>query len=307
MIIDYSTARPSIAALKGAGVTAVGRYLGWDSVSGYASIGKNLSKAEAMALLTSGISVFLVFEYNADAAALGSGQGVKDGQLALQQLRDLGAPPDMTVYFAVDFDIPDYAPGYPATKANAMRKLGPVGAYFQAIKNLKAPYEIGIYGGYWAVSRALDARLVTKSWQTVAWSGGNQDSRCNLLQLTSTPPIQGADIDIRVNSATSPDFGQWPRPGTPAPVATLTTQQMETIMQALPIIESGMTDAQLPYEYISRLQAILKDVYGYPVTVSGSFDAATTAAVKQLQARYGLTQDGIVGPQTWTPVITGAV
>jgi len=35
MIIDYSTFRPTIAELKSAGVTAVGRYIGWDCRPGY--------------------------------------------------------------------------------------------------------------------------------------------------------------------------------------------------------------------------------------------------------------------------------
>ena len=61
-IIDYSTIRPSIQELKTAGVTAVGRYIGWDSVPGFSSIGKNISKIEANGLLAAGIDIFLAFE-----------------------------------------------------------------------------------------------------------------------------------------------------------------------------------------------------------------------------------------------------
>jgi hypothetical protein len=223
MIIDYSTSRPSVSALKAAGVTAVGRYIGWDSVPGFPSMGKNLTREEATLLISNVISIFLFFEYMADAAAQGSSQGHNDGHLALQQLAELGAPPTMTVYFAVDFDIPDYAPHLSETPANALAKLGPVGDYFRAINNLRYPYGVGGYGGYWAVSRLFNAGLVTKGCQSTAWSPRNPDgnvrvdSRVSLFQILQAPPIPGADIDVRVNAITQPDFGQWPRPKTDPP------------------------------------------------------------------------------------------
>jgi hypothetical protein len=205
MIIDYSTGRPSAAQLKAAGVTAAGRYIGWDSVPGFSSIGKNITRAEAAALTSAGISVFVAFEYAAQAVLGGASQGKKDGQLAAQQLHDLGAPAGMTVYFAVDFDIPDYAPHSADPKA----KLGAAAAYFEAINALSPSYKIGVYGGYYAVKRVLDAGLARMGWQTVAWSGGQWDSRAVLRQLASQ--VMGfADVNLHV--ASGADFGQWPRP-----------------------------------------------------------------------------------------------
>ena len=93
MIIDYSTARPSVSALKAAGVTAVGRYIGWDSVPGYSSIGKNLTAGEVASLHGAGISAFVSFEYQPDAPSKGAGQGAADGRLATSQVAALGAPP----------------------------------------------------------------------------------------------------------------------------------------------------------------------------------------------------------------------
>ena len=217
MILDYSTIRPSIAVLKAANVSAVGRYIGWDSVPGFGSIGKNITVAEAETLIASGIKIFLAFEYTADAAAHGADQGAKDGHLAMTQLAVLGAPPDMAVYFAVDYDIPDYAPTLMDIPTNALAKLGPVGKYFQAINGLKYAYEVGGYGGYWAIKRLFDAGLITKGWQTTAWSGGNLDHRAVIYQNAAPPPIPGADVNIRENAITEPDFGQWPRPAITAP------------------------------------------------------------------------------------------
>jgi hypothetical protein len=211
MIIDYSVARPPVATLKAAGVTAVGRYIGWDSVPGFHSIGKNLTRTEAGHLLAAGIGIFLAFEYAPDAALRGHVQGLRDGELATRQLHDLGAPPGMAVYFAVDFDIRDYAPH----SADPAARLGPAADYFAAIRSLHPAYQVGIYGGYWAVSRALDARLASIAWQTIAWSGGQWDPRAVIRQKLGTP-IPGADFDeVREHTVHGPDFGQWPRPHQP--------------------------------------------------------------------------------------------
>jgi hypothetical protein len=137
----------------------------------------------------------------------------------------------MASYFAVDFDLPDYAPHLADTPVNALAKLGPVGKYFQAINALKFAYEVGAYGGYFAIKRLFDAKQITKGWQTIAWSGGMLDPRAVIYQVTATSPIVGGDIDIRQHTATEADFGQWPRPSvspnTPTPqegiVVSLTT------------------------------------------------------------------------------------
>jgi len=293
MIVDYSTSRPSIATLKAAGVTAVGRYLGWDCEPGYGCIGKNISRAEAATLIDAGLSVFLAFEYLADAPARGAAQGHADGQLAWKQLTTIGAPTSMGVYFCCDWDVPDYVPTLPDTPANAVAKLGPVASYFAAINALKYPYEIGVYGGYYAVRRVLDAGLATLAWQTVAWSGGQQDSRAVLLQVTSTPPISGADTDLRQNLATKPDYGQWPRPGTPPPAPNWT----DVLVNELTTISNGSSGTD-----VRSAQGLLFS-RGHPVAIDGAFGPATEAAVKALQSASGITVDGVVGPDTWTKLL----
>jgi Rv2525c-like, glycoside hydrolase-like domain len=206
MIIDYSFFRPTIQMLKDASVTAVGRYIGWNSVPGYGSPEHNIDKAEAEELTGNGISVFLCFEYAAAAVMLGAPQGDRDGKLASEQLAELGAPASMTVYFAIDFDIPDFAPNSTDPKA----KLGHAAAYFEAINALHPGYKVGVYGGYYAVSRVLSAGLAAMGWQTSAWSGGQWDKRAVLQQLGTQVWGTNADVDLHVPRAA--DFGQWPRP-----------------------------------------------------------------------------------------------
>lgn len=240
MLLDYSTNKPPIGALKAAGVTGVGRYIGWDSVPGFHSIGKNLTRAEAQRYLDAGIEIFLAFEYAADAPSHGAGQGRSDGNLAMSQLAQLGSPPNMGVYFAADYDIPDFAPHLPDTAANAMEKLGPLGQYWASIKALKHPYEIGAYGGYYLIKRLFDAKLITLGWQTVAWSGGQRDVRAQIYQLASNPPIAGADIDIREHTASALDYGQWPRPKPPVhipdttPITPPEEEYMPIVLDFLP-------------------------------------------------------------------------
>lgn len=207
IIIDYSTSRPSMIQLHGAGVTVVGRYIGWDGTAGHSNTGKNITSAEKDALLANGIDIFLAFEYEANAAALGSAQGHADGTLAVSQMSALGCPDGMASYFAVDFDIPDYAPSLANTPANALAKLGPIGEYFKAIKPLFTKYAVGVYGGYWVVKRLFDANLIHYAWQTVAWSGGQVHPEAALLQTTATAPFPGSDINIHEPKV--PTWGTW--------------------------------------------------------------------------------------------------
>lgn len=219
--VDYSKSvvPVPVAILKSADVVAVGRYLGWDGEPGYQNTHKNITKTEADALVAAGIAVWLVFEYAPAAAARGASQGAADGKLASLQLDGLAAPSGMGVYFSVDYDIPDYAPNLPNAPKNAMAKLGPVGEYFKAIHATHPRYEVNGYGGFWAVSRLLDAGLINRGWQTIAWSGDQWDPRAVLRQEPSLITVQGisADVDVRTNSASVRDFGQWPRPVTPPP------------------------------------------------------------------------------------------
>lgn len=50
---------------------------------------------------------------------------------------------------------------------------------------------------------------------------------------------------------------------------------------------------------MATLQLTLNALYGAGLVVDGSYGSKTTAAVYAFQARYGLTYDGRVGPETW--------
>jgi hypothetical protein len=78
-----------------------------------------------------------------------------------------------------------------------------------------------------------------------------------------------------------------------------------SVTGSLPVLTGGMNDADLPHWYVRRAQAVLNAVYGAQLTVDGAYGPATAAAVKAVQAHYGLTQDSACGALTWAKLIAG--
>jgi hypothetical protein len=96
--------------------------------------------------------------------------------------------------------------------------------------------------------------------------------------------------------------------GTAAPpaISSLTQAQMEAIMNALPVLNKGMTDSSLPHWYIRRLQLLLHGIYGvYNGSIDGIYGPSTASAVRTFQNAQGLAPDGIAGPDTWAKAIAG--
>ena len=64
--------------------------------------------------------------------------------------------------------------------------------------------------------------------------------------------------------------------------------------QATPVLRQGdHSDA------VRDLQTLLRDRFGYSLTVDGDFGPGTRDAIGAFQLDYGLTIDSVVGPQTW--------
>jgi Domain of unknown function (DUF1906) len=214
-VVDYAFTHPSIADLKAAGVKTVGRYYG------QAGEPKNLTKAEAESLTSAGFEILSVYEFGAQQAAAGAAQAQADLKLFESQRTACGQPTGRPCYFAVDFDIPDYAPKYPNEPQYSLAKLGPVAAYFRVLRAALGQ-DCGGYGGYWFIKRAFDAGLISWGWQTLAWSGGAWDTRAQLRQTGQTEWGNVADVDTPERT----DYGQWhvgqviPPPAPPIPQPT---------------------------------------------------------------------------------------
>jgi autotransporter-associated beta strand protein len=191
--VDYSFARPTPSSLQAAGSTFAVRYV---SPPGN---GKNITSSEAQSLLAAGQDIILVFESTAQEMLNGYNAGVTDANTAVSVAAAAGAPSNFFCYFAADWD---------ATQAQQT----PIDAYLNGASSVLGLSRVGLYGGYWPVSRALTDGTASKGWQATAWSGGNVDSRISLFQfyLYSNFFSGNCDADVGFGS----NLGQW-APATP--------------------------------------------------------------------------------------------
>lgn len=120
------------------------------------------------------------------------------------------------------------------------------------------------------------------------------------LVLASTAVLGGTAVAVAVPSAApaappSGPLGTPPRPLSGA--ATVGTS----------FISSDCARTVLRYgsrgQCVVQLQLTLNVLYGERLAFDGSYGPSTTAAVYRVQARYGLTYDGICGPQTWATLL----
>jgi len=192
--LDYAGGRPGGAAIRAAGYGFVVRYL---TDGGPSLPGKLLTPAEYRDLQSSGVAVVVNWEATADRMRAGHAAGLADAQAADRTARSVGHPDDRPIYFSCDFDA---APDDQAA----------IDEYLRGAATVIGPSRVGIYGGYWPVSRALSNGTAAWAWQTGAWSGGNVDSRIHMYQRIGAITVGGVECDI--NEARQPDFGQHPKP-----------------------------------------------------------------------------------------------
>jgi hypothetical protein len=202
--LDYAFGtHPSIAAIKGAGATWVGRYVSSNPAND--TNGKNLVPAEKSALLAAGVQIILFVEEGASRMLGGHAAGVADAQHFDAVVKALGMP-EAVAYFCADWD---------ATEA----EQPVINSYLDGAISVIGLARTGIYGGFYVVERVLNARKASFACQTRAWSGGQWDARANIRQGVGAS-VGGASVDV--DDSMTADFGQWPRPAsapTPPPPA----------------------------------------------------------------------------------------
>lgn len=229
---------PTPAELAAAGVTFVCRYLSQDSA-------KDLTVAEYAEYRSIPIDVVVVWETAADRMLAGHSAGATDAADAVALAAQIGIPGEPPIYFACDFD------ASPSDQT-------PIDAYLDGVATEIALSRIGMYGGFWPLSRAFDAHKITFGWQTFAWSGGNWDARAQLRQVQNGVTVAGITVDI--DHAIADNFGQVTFKSPPTVIPTSGTQEGWRHCDkcqcpywgpgvAASVCPAGGTHAQRPGEY----------------------------------------------------------
>ncbi|MGY4102996.1 glycoside hydrolase domain-containing protein [Nocardia sp. R16R-3T] len=189
--LDYAAGRPGGAAIRAAGFDFVVRYL---SEGGPTLPGKQLTPTEANDLRANGISIVSNWETTAARVLDGYDAGIVDARAGSAQVLRCGGRSDRPIYFSADFD---------STPQDQLS----INAYLEGAATVLGAANVGIYGGYWSISRALDAGVAAWSWQTDAWSGTNVQTRRNIHQTLRQVVVNGVLCDV--NESETIDFGQW--------------------------------------------------------------------------------------------------
>lgn len=205
-VIDFAWARPSIAQLKAAGITAVVRYVG------PASWGKTITTEEFELYLSAGISVALVFEQGDSDGDGGFSAGVANAKVVLANLPK-GWPADRPIYMAVDKGVSG-----PALDTSV--------AYIAGASSVLGPARTGDYGEGALCKRTEAAGTAKWHWQSESTSfldNAEPLPISHLIQKFDASPIADSDLNIVLQA----DFGQHPAPVAPP---TPSTPEEETMI-----------------------------------------------------------------------------
>ena len=195
--VDYAWTKPSIASLKGAGEVFVAQYFSRDPT-------KNLTPARTHDLLAAGVSIVVVWEYDAQAMLGGKAAGERDATDAETQARACGVD-GIPIYFAADWDA---TPGQQTA----------IDGYLDGCAAVLGHARVGMYGGFWPTSRAKAAGKTSFLWGTPAWSGDEWAVGGVTPDIMQGAMITIGGVQCDLDAGLSSDFGQWPRP--PAPATT---------------------------------------------------------------------------------------
>ncbi|WP_028551769.1 DUF1906 domain-containing protein [Paenibacillus sp. UNC451MF] len=154
---------------------------------------KRLSASEAQHITSAGLWIVSVFERGADNALAGAVQGAEDGKLALQYAQEIGQPEGTVIYAAVDTDV---NPSH----------YDVIEAYLRAFDEQITGYELGVYGEYEICKVMQERCIVSKVWQTYAWSRGAKLDNPNIYQYQNDIVVNETGIDLDESNG---DAGGW--------------------------------------------------------------------------------------------------
>jgi len=186
---DFAWTKPTPAQVRANGGHWIAGYFSTDTR-------KNLNRSNIATFLAAGIPVVTAWETTTGRATQGHAAGVADAHAAEAERIAAGLPSSHVHHFAVDEDT----------------SWASVVAYFDGAISVLGLARVGCYGGYPVIVGA-HGHGIKYLWQTVAWSNGQWASYATIRQTGGTLLGGSADVDY----AEAVDYGQTPRPITPAP------------------------------------------------------------------------------------------
>ena len=188
------------ADLKAAGISYVGRYLGYKS-RGWS---KGLTPEEVSAIHAHGMGIMPIWEGDPVAVAdFTPLQGSQDAEGAIEDADWLGIPLWVPITATVDYDAQP-------VDMNAIR------AYFATYAKMLAGRKNGIYGGI----EVMDNVKADTYTQTCGWSNGQISPRADVYQRVVNQALCGVQVDM---DDVYRDPGFWmPASAKPAPTPSNT-------------------------------------------------------------------------------------
>lgn len=208
-VIDTATpTTPIVNSLTRAGIRTVIRYYNHRDMN---QAGKRISRTEAEALESVGISIAAIFQQRAGAGEprghiedLTAVTGRRDATRAMQLSRETGQPKGSAIYFSVDWDF---------IRAS---DLAAITAYFESVRaTLGKEYRSGVRGSGLICEMLLRKGLVDLTWlaQHSEWTGHDAFLKSQKWALVQGPVAKWPDSSVTYDpNYTNPafaDFGQF--------------------------------------------------------------------------------------------------
>jgi hypothetical protein len=218
---------PSIAAMRGAGVAGLTRYLSWLNRD---SLHKVIHQPEFDVLLDAGFGLALNWEYAATDWLGGADAGRAQAVEAVRQAKALGYPPGAAIYGSADFDMTlaqwnAAGRGYAAAFSGGVRAGG---------------YLPGVYGPWDVLTWCRDAGLMTRFWQagmSTAWSGHRNANAWPGAHLRQRRQVTVGGADCDYNDILQPDWGQYQRGTFPKGTSmALAPNELDLLQQSVTVL-----------------------------------------------------------------------
>lgn len=155
--------------------------------------GKMITRQEITNAHAAGVDVGFIYETTGTTWQGGYIAGVDDANAARTALASIGAPSGITVFHAVDSQVPD-------------SELPTVLDWLNGLEHAHPPWYPGIYGQYSVMTAVAGHAPHIPLWQTTAWSAGRVFPALDLYQF-GTSGVNGIQVDRDI--AFTDDFGQW--------------------------------------------------------------------------------------------------